>query len=47
VLFMANAKGRNFSRVSGRLGDAIFKQSIEIGNLAGEKGRFRPPVSSR
>ena len=47
VLFMANAKDQNFSRVSERLADAIFKQSIEIENLAVEKGRFCPPVSGR
>ena len=47
MLFMANAKDKHFSGVSGRLADAIFKQSIEIGNLAVEKGRFRPPVSGR
>jgi hypothetical protein len=47
MLFMANAKGHNFSRVSGQLADAIFKQSIEIGILAVEKDPFRPPVSGR
>ena len=45
VLFMANAKRGNFSRVSGQLGDTKIQQSTKGANLALQNRRLGAPVS--
>jgi hypothetical protein len=45
MLFMANAKGRNFSRVSGRLGHTKIQQSIKDADLAAKNCRLGRRVS--
>jgi hypothetical protein len=45
VLFMANAKRGNFSRVSGQLGDTKIQQSTKGADFAPENRRLGTPVS--
>jgi hypothetical protein len=45
VLFVANAKGRNFSRTFGQLAGGDFARSIKIGEMARRNGRIRRLVS--
>jgi hypothetical protein len=47
VLFMANAKDQNFSRVSGRLGDTKIQKSTKGADLAPENRRLGAPVSGQ
>jgi hypothetical protein len=45
MLFMANAKGGNFSRVSGQLGHTKIQQSIKDADFAAKNCRLGRPVS--